>query len=312
MLGAVASGDAYGHDRAKMPNLTAASLARQSGRRRARCRDRSDIRSPMPNYQAMSLAPFVYARPDTVGRFTDVPLLMWYETELTARGTRYRYSVVFSNEDGGTPADRLMATWGRTTDIEYVYSVEVDANDAILSEDMQGPKHEILAVQGQTRRAASVVVGEYREQHGAGSRHHDGSLCARTHGRGFEGCLARSRDGRQRVDLRGDDEGADARREDRGRCADRTGHDSRSAALRLPRRVRRGRQQRHRRQRERRRRMVVVRSRRDGVPHCARRLFSRRDSAARHGERERRARRARAGLSRGRTNPPTRRHVSRA
>ena len=99
-------------------------------------------------YQALSLAPFVYARPDTVGRFTDVPLLMWYESELTARGTRYRYSVVFSNEDGGTPADRLMATWGRTTDIEYVYSVEVDPNDVILSEDMQGPKHEILPFKG--------------------------------------------------------------------------------------------------------------------------------------------------------------------
>ena len=75
---------------------------------------------------ACALAPFVYARPDTVGRFTDVPVFMWYEVEPTARGTRYRYSVIFTNEDGGTPADRLMATWGRTTDIEYVYSVEVD------------------------------------------------------------------------------------------------------------------------------------------------------------------------------------------
>ena len=96
----------------------------------------------------MSLAPFIYARPDTVGKFTDIPLLMWYEIEPTDRGTRYRYSVIFSNEDGGTPADRLMATWGRTTDIEYLYSVEVDANGSILSEDMQGPDHEILPFQG--------------------------------------------------------------------------------------------------------------------------------------------------------------------
>ena len=43
-----------------------------------------------------------------------------------AAGTRLRYSVVFSNEDGGTPADRLLATWGRLTDIEYVYGVELD------------------------------------------------------------------------------------------------------------------------------------------------------------------------------------------
>jgi hypothetical protein len=99
-------------------------------------------------HQAISLAPYVYARPDTVGKFTDIPLLMWYEVEPTDRGTRYRYSVIFSNEDGGTPADRLMATWGRTTDIEYLYSVDVDANGSILAEDMQGPEHEILPFKG--------------------------------------------------------------------------------------------------------------------------------------------------------------------
>jgi hypothetical protein len=97
---------------------------------------------------ALSLAPFVYARADTVGRFTDVPVFMWYEIEPTSRGRRFRYSVIFTNEDGGTPADRLMATWGRTTDIEYLYSVEVDARGDILSEDMQGPKHEILPFRG--------------------------------------------------------------------------------------------------------------------------------------------------------------------
>ena len=35
--------------------------------------------------------------------------------------------MIFTNEDGGTATDRLMATWGRTTDIEYVYGAEVDA-----------------------------------------------------------------------------------------------------------------------------------------------------------------------------------------
>jgi hypothetical protein len=99
-------------------------------------------------HRALSLAPFVYARADTVGRFTDVPLFMWYEIEPSPRGVRYRYSVIFSNEDGGTPTDRLMATWGRTTDIEYLYSVEVDATGAILDQDMQGPKHETLPFGG--------------------------------------------------------------------------------------------------------------------------------------------------------------------
>jgi hypothetical protein len=100
------------------------------------------------DYEALSLAPFLYARPNTIGRFSDVPVFMWYEREPTPRGLRYRYSAIFTNEDGGTPADRLMATWGRTTDIEYVYSVEVDAKGTILADDIQGPDHAILAFNG--------------------------------------------------------------------------------------------------------------------------------------------------------------------
>jgi len=56
--------------------------------------------------------------------------------------------VIFSNEDGGTPADRLMATWGRVTDIEYVYSVEIDAKGKVLAEEYQGPEHKLLAFAG--------------------------------------------------------------------------------------------------------------------------------------------------------------------
>jgi hypothetical protein len=94
------------------------------------------------------MAPILYARPNTVGRFTDLPLLMWYEVVPTVRGRQYRYSVIFSNEDGGTQTDRLMATWGRTTDIEYVYGVEVDDGGRILAEEFQGPGHEVPAFKG--------------------------------------------------------------------------------------------------------------------------------------------------------------------
>ena len=100
-------------------------------------------------FTAQSMAPIVYARPNTVGTFTDLPLLMWYEVEPTPRGRQYRYSVIFSNEDGGTQTDRLMATWGRTTDIEFVYGVEVDAAGRILAEEFQGPGHEVPAFTGQ-------------------------------------------------------------------------------------------------------------------------------------------------------------------
>jgi hypothetical protein len=101
-----------------------------------------------PRYAAVTRAPFVYARPDTIGRFTDVPVFMWYEVEPTERGERYRYTIVFTNEDGGTPTDRLMATWGRTTDIEYIYSIELDRNGKVVDEDMQAPKHEVLKFRG--------------------------------------------------------------------------------------------------------------------------------------------------------------------
>ena len=145
LLGTVAPGQ-HSVSIAPDPSLSATSL--RDANAATFSIDLEQIPATTPTHQALALAPFVYARPDTVGKFTDVPLLMWYEVEPTARGKRYRYSVIFSNEDGGTPADRLMATWGRTTDIEYLYSVEVDSNGAILSEDMQGPKHEILPFKG--------------------------------------------------------------------------------------------------------------------------------------------------------------------
>jgi hypothetical protein len=101
------------------------------------------------DYAALSMAPIVYARPNTVGKFTDLPLIMWYETVPTPRGRQYRYSVIFSNEDGGTQTDRLMATWGRTTDIEFIYGVELGDRDQILAEEFQGPGHEVPAFTGQ-------------------------------------------------------------------------------------------------------------------------------------------------------------------
>ncbi|HKB10569.1 MAG TPA: hypothetical protein VKD69_07940, partial [Vicinamibacterales bacterium] len=86
---------------------------------------------------AQSMAPILFARANTVGKFTALPILMWYEIVPTERGRQFRYSVIFTNEDGGTATDRLMATWGRTTDIEYVYGVELDNAGRIVSEQFQ-------------------------------------------------------------------------------------------------------------------------------------------------------------------------------
>ncbi len=93
-------------------------------------------------------APILHARPNTVGRFTDVPLLTWVEEDPHANGRRLRFSTVFSNEDGGTPPDRLLATWGRLTDLEYVYGVELDRDGRVLSAEFQGKEHRILPFAG--------------------------------------------------------------------------------------------------------------------------------------------------------------------
>jgi hypothetical protein len=114
----------------------------------------------VPERRALAFAPVLHPRPNELGRFTDVPLVMWYETDATPRGTRIRYSVIFSNEDGGTPADRLLATWGRLTDIEYVLGVEFDREGRVLEATYQAKDHKILPYGGLVsgRRPALWVV----------------------------------------------------------------------------------------------------------------------------------------------------------
>jgi hypothetical protein len=101
-----------------------------------------------PEYQALSLTPIVYARPNTIGRFSDIPLLMWYETERTGPLTTIRYSVIFTNEDGGTQTSALMARWGRTTDIEWVYEVQVDLEGKVQNATFQGVEHKTQSFGG--------------------------------------------------------------------------------------------------------------------------------------------------------------------
>ena len=107
------------------------------------------VSAASPEHVPLSHAPIVpHQRANAVGRFTDVPLLMYYEVFPRPAGQRIEYSVVFSHEDGGTPADRLMATWGRVTDIELVYSVELDAAGTVVKEIYQGKDHEMPAFSG--------------------------------------------------------------------------------------------------------------------------------------------------------------------
>ncbi len=79
-------------------------------------------------YQAVANAPVVIARTDTLGRFSDVPLVAYVEQ----RPRAFRYSVIFSNEDGGTSTRDLMARWGRTADIEFIYEVNPSTGATLI------------------------------------------------------------------------------------------------------------------------------------------------------------------------------------
>lgn len=103
------------------------------------------------DFLALTRAPILYARPDTINQFSDVPLLVYYEI-LSPGGSgadayKIRYTAIYSNEDGGTQTAALMARWGRATDIEWVYEIEIK-NGAVVSEIYQGANHETKTFAG--------------------------------------------------------------------------------------------------------------------------------------------------------------------
>lgn len=101
-----------------------------------------------PEFQMLAHAPVLYARPNTLGRFSDVPLLVYCETLKHGTLTALRYTVIFSNEDGGTQTSALMARWGRTTDIEWIIDTQLDAVGRPVKSTYQGVNHETKEFQG--------------------------------------------------------------------------------------------------------------------------------------------------------------------
>ncbi len=86
-------------------------------------------------------APVLYARKNTIGRFSDVPTIVYVERLQSEKGPLLQYTAIYSNEDGGTTSRGLMARWGRTTDIEYMYRVYLDAQGRPGPAIIQGPNH---------------------------------------------------------------------------------------------------------------------------------------------------------------------------
>jgi hypothetical protein len=73
---------------------------------------------------------------------------MYYETERQTDSQTFRYTVIFSNEDGGTQTSALMARWGRTTDIEWVSETQVNARGEVVKSVFQGVNHETKNFRG--------------------------------------------------------------------------------------------------------------------------------------------------------------------
>jgi hypothetical protein len=97
---------------------------------------------------ALAHSPFLYARANTIDRFTDLPLLMYYEIlHEGAHDLIVRYTAIFTNEDGGTQTAALMSRWGRATDIEWVLQLRV-RDGKIIEETYQGVEHETKAFSG--------------------------------------------------------------------------------------------------------------------------------------------------------------------
>ena len=98
---------------------------------------------------ALAHSPVLYARANTIDHFTDIPLLMYYEILHEAAGELVvRYTVIFTNEDGGTQTAALFARWGRGTDIEWVYELRARAG-RVVAETFQGVRHETKPFAGQ-------------------------------------------------------------------------------------------------------------------------------------------------------------------
>jgi hypothetical protein len=80
---------------------------------------------------------------------TDAPVLLFYRTITGSSGHGgVEYHVVFTHEDAGTDLTGLLARWGHTTDIEWVYRVERDGHGRIAVQEFQGPEHRAMPFRG--------------------------------------------------------------------------------------------------------------------------------------------------------------------
>lgn len=111
-----------------------------------------------PDGIAAAHAPILFARPNSIGKYTDIPLLMWCEVFKNGDGTKnIRYSYVFTNEDAGTATEALMARWGRATDIEWAYEIKLKGAE-VVEEMFQAVNHQSTAFKGKHDGAHPILI----------------------------------------------------------------------------------------------------------------------------------------------------------
>ncbi len=135
-----------------------------------------------PTAKIWASAPILHYREDAgspEGIATDTPLLLFYRAAApsSTRGApqlALEYHVIFSHEDAGTDLTGLLAKWGHTTDIEWIYRIECDGAGAIVGEVYQGRGHRALPFRG-TRAWGAHPVLQVTGKHGMVTDRVDGA-----------------------------------------------------------------------------------------------------------------------------------------
>lgn len=100
-----------------------------------------------PDFKVFAHAPILVSRPDS--HRTDTPVMLYHEAFWSEDGVAFRYTPIFTNEDGGTATKALMARWGRTVDIDWAYAIRLDSFGDKVRDTYQGFLHRTKTFRGQ-------------------------------------------------------------------------------------------------------------------------------------------------------------------
>ena len=117
-----------------------------------------EIARDSSDYPVLAYTPVLFARANTVGKFTDVPMIIYVERLIENGEPLLSYTVIFSNEDGGTSTRALMARWGRTTDVEYVYKAFLNPDGTLKRATMQGRGRQEVEFNGRREGAHPLMI----------------------------------------------------------------------------------------------------------------------------------------------------------